>query len=110
MVVAINECVLPIISYSFGVINWLEGELKQMDIDIRKMLHLYKIIQIKSDVDRLYGQRHSGGRGLISVWDSFKASIVRISHVINKTDSEVINACCKLDKEKLYSIGGKATK
>ena len=110
MVVAINECVLPIISYAFGVTNWLEGELKQMDIDIRKMLHLYKIIQIKTDVDRLYGQRHNGGRGLISVWDSYKSSMVRISHVINEADSEVLNACCKLDMGKLFSLGGKAKK
>ena len=47
MVLAINECVLPVISYSFGIINWLEGELKKIDTDIRKMLHLYKMIQIK---------------------------------------------------------------
>ena len=55
MVVAINECVLPIVSYSFGVINWREAELKQIDIDSRKLLHMYKVIQIKNDTDRLYG-------------------------------------------------------
>ena len=67
MVVAINECVLPIVTYSYGIINWREAELKQIDINFRKLLHLYKVIQIKNDTDRLYGPRSSGGRGLISV-------------------------------------------
>ena len=44
---AINECILPIISYTFGVVNWLEGELKQLDINIRKMLHMYNAMLIK---------------------------------------------------------------
>ena len=110
MMVAINECVTPIISYSFGIINWLEGELKQVDVDIRKMLHLYKVIQIKSDVDRLYGQRHTGGRGLISIWDTYKTSMIRIAHAISKSESEILNVCCKLDSKKLYSIGNKAQK
>ena len=110
MVFAINECVLPVISYSFGIINWLEGELKKIDTDIRKMLHLYKMIQIKNDVDRLYGARQKGGRGLISVWDSYKTSIIRISYVISETDDEVLKVCSKLDQEKLFSVGGKAKK
>ena len=110
MVLAINECVLPVITYSFGIINWLEGELKQVDTDIRKMLHLYKVIQIKNDVDRLYGERNKGGRGLISIWDSFKASIIRIAHVMKNSDDEVLNLCYKLDQEKLFSVGVKADK
>ena len=110
MVLAINECVLPIISYSFGIINWLEGELKQFDTDIRKMLHLYKMIQIKNDVDRLYSMRQKGGRGMLSVWDSYKSSVIRIAHVIKETDDEVLNLCGKLDQEKLFSIVAKSKK
>ena len=100
---AINECILPIISYSFGVVNWLEAELKQLDVNIRKMLHMYKAMHIKNDVDRLYGPRVGGGRGLISVWDSFKADIVRISHVMEHSSCEVLTACYNLDQEKLHS-------
>ena len=110
MVVAINECVLPIVSYSFGIVNWLEGELKQFDINIRKLLHLYKVIQIKNNVDRLYGPRNAGGRGLISVWDSFKTNTIRIAHYINNTENETVKICCSLDKEKLFSINEKAKK
>ena len=110
MVVAINECVLPIVTYSYGIINWREAELKQIDINIRKLLHLYKVIQIKNDTDRLYGPRSSGGRGLISVWDSFKTNTVRIAHYINSVENETLRICCRLDREKLFSIGEKAKK
>ena len=64
---AINESILPLITYSFGIVNWNEDELKGIDIQIRKMLNMYKAFEIKSDVDRLYLPRESGGRGLISV-------------------------------------------
>ena len=108
--VAINECILPIISYSFGVIDWLEGELKQLDIDIRKMLHMYHAMHIKNDVDRLYGPRLGGGRGLISVWDSFKSDTIRISYAMEHSSCEILNACYRLDQEKLFSTVKRARK
>ena len=61
-------------------------------------------------MDRLYGVRQKGGRGLISVWDSYKSSVIRIAHVIKEKDDEVLNLCHKLDREKLFSIGAKAEK
>ena len=110
MIVAINECILPIITYSFGVVNWTEGNLKELDVNIRKMLHMYKMFQIKNDVDRLYGARSKGGRGLISIWDAFKSSLVRISHAIENSESDILQICCKLDKKKLYSNVKRAKK
>ena len=98
------------ISYSFGVINWSENELKNIDINIRKMLYMYKMLQIKNDIDRLYVPRDKGGRGLLSVWDSFKANTIRIAHVINTSDSDILKMCSKLDHAKLYSITKRAEK
>ena len=79
---AINECVLPIITYLFGIVNWREKELKDYDIKIRKMLNMCRVFELKSDVDRLYLPRQKGGRGLMSVWDTFQASTLRIRPVI----------------------------
>ena len=61
-------------------------------------------------MDRLYGPRSAGGRGLISVWDSFKTNTIRIAHYLNSAENETLKMCCQLDKEKLFSIGGKAKK
>ena len=46
---AINECVVPVVSYSFGVVDWLENDVKEIDIKIRKMLHMYRAFEKKSD-------------------------------------------------------------
>ena len=107
---AINECVLPKITYSFGIINWLENDLKQLDINIRKMLHMYKMFQVKNDVDRLYGPRKAGGRGLLSIWDAFKSSTTRIAHAIQYSESEIMQICYKADKAELFSNISRAQK
>ena len=110
LIVAINECILPIISYSFGVLNWLESELKNLDIGVRKMMHMYKAFQIKSDVDRLYASRACGGRGLTSVWDSFKSSMCRISHVMANSSNTMLSHCCRIDRRGLFSVLKRAEK
>ena len=108
MITAINECVLPIITYSFGVVKWLEGDLKEFDVNVRKMLHMYKVFQMKNDVDRLYGARLKGGRGLISAWDAFRSSIIRILHTIENSDNDILQICCKSLSQKA-SIKNKLT-
>ena len=110
IIMAINECVLPIISYSFGVLNWLESDLKACDIQIRKLLHMHKMFELKNDVDRLYVSRKLGGRGLISVWDSFRSSVSRISHVLCNADNELLAECLAVDKMSLFSNVKRAEK
>ena len=110
MFLAINECVLPAISYSFGIINWPESELKDLDVRIRKLLNMYKMLEIKSDVDRLYVPRVSGGRGLQSVWDLYQTSVCRIDHVLAKSESELMKACSEIDKLSIFSIQKRSDK
>ena len=100
---AINESILPLISYSFGVVNWNEDELKGYDTKIRKMLNMYRVFELKSDVDRLYLPREKGGRGLISVWDSFQSSTSRIAHALINTDNQILQQCIDIEKKSLYS-------
>ena len=107
---AINECMLPVITYSFGVVNWLEGEIKDLDVKIRKMLNMNRVFELKSDVDRLYTPRKAGGRGLQSVWDAFRAALCRISHVLSKSNCILLGMCARADKKCLFSIQKKAEK
>ena len=103
LITAINEVVTPVVSYSFGVLNWLESELKAFDIQIRKMLNMYKMLELKSDIDRLYVPRKLGGRGLISIWDSFKSNICRISYVLRNSDNELLALCDSVDRKSVFS-------
>ena len=103
LIVAINECVLPVVTYSFGILNWLESELKGFDVQVRKLLNIYQMFSLHSDVDRLYTSRKLGGRGLISVWDAFKSSICRVAHMMRNLESEILAACCAVDQKSLFS-------
>ena len=107
---AVNEIVMPVISYSFGVVDWLEGELKDMDVKIRKLLNMHGMMVATSDVDRIYTRRASGGRGLQSVWDSFQACICRLAHYICQSESEVMKICADVDSKALFSITKRAAK
>jgi len=56
---------VPVLSYSFGIINWRIEEIKKIDRITRKMLTIYKMHHPKADIDRLYAKRKGGGRGLV---------------------------------------------
>ena len=61
---AINTLAVPVLLYSFPVINWTAGEIKRLDTETRKMLTCHRTHHPKADVDRLYLKRSDGGRGL----------------------------------------------
>ena len=100
---AINESVLPLISYSFGIVNWTEEELKGHDTHIRKMLHMYRVFQLKSDIDRLYMPRERGGRGLMSIWDTFQSTTCRIAHALTNTQNPMLKQCITTEQKCLFS-------
>ena len=91
-------------TYTYGIINWTEEEVENIDIHVRKMLNLYKMFQFRSDVDRLYTPRAMGGRGLMSAWDSFQCTAVRLAHYLENAGDEHIKKCAQFDKTTLYSI------
>ena len=95
---AINESILPLITYSFGVVHWNENELKGLDVQIRKMLNMYRVHELLSDVDRLYLPRETGGRGLLSIWDSFQSSTSRIAHSFLNTDNVILEQCIPIEQ------------
>ena len=55
-ITAIGTLAVPVLRYSFGIINWRIEEIKQTDRKTRK----YKIHHPKADVDRLYVKRKEG--------------------------------------------------
>ena len=110
IMIAIGEYAIPVISYTFGIINWTEDEIKNADLSIRKSLNMYKMFELKSDIDRLYIPRSMGGRGLQSVWDGFKCANVRIAHYINGDNDPHMEVCAEFDRNNLFSIVKRAEK
>jgi hypothetical protein len=53
------------------------------------MLTMYKMHQLKADIDRLYVKRKEGGRGLVQLEAAYKAEIINIAECLNKNYKEV---------------------
>jgi len=49
-ITAIGALAVPVLRYSFGIINWRIEEIKQIDKKTRKMLTMYKMHQRKADI------------------------------------------------------------
>lgn len=45
---------VPVVQYSFGIIDWKISKLKTIDTKIRKLLNMHKILHPKADVELLY--------------------------------------------------------
>jgi hypothetical protein len=82
-ITAIGALAVPILRYSFGIINWRMEEIKQIDGKTREMLTMYKMHHPKADIDRLYVKRKEGGRGLVQVEAAYKAAIINIAEYLN---------------------------
>ena len=73
---AINTLAIPVVTYSFNVINWNLRELKKIDTKIRNQLTCNRMNHPKSDIDRIYVPRSKGGRGMIQLELSYKTSTI----------------------------------
>ena len=102
---AINSLALPVVTYSFTIINWSLTEIKKFDIKIRKHLTMRRMYHPKSDVNRLYLPRKEGGRGLVQLELSFKTLITGMDTYLNNINdwmlkliksTSKINACILL--------------
>ena len=72
-----NIFAIPILTPTFGILEWTKQELEDLDIKTRKILTCASL-HINSDRDRLYCYRKYGGRGLNSTSDTYVARIVTL--------------------------------
>ncbi|KAI5738482.1 hypothetical protein M8J77_007684 [Diaphorina citri] len=49
---ALNTLAVPVLQYSFGIIDWRLDEIRQFDYDTRKFLTMYGMFHPRSDVHR----------------------------------------------------------
>ena len=60
---AINTLAIPVVTYSFNIINWTISDTKNIDVKIRKLMTCNRMHHPKADVDRLHIPRKEGGGG-----------------------------------------------
>jgi hypothetical protein len=64
---AIESLAVPVPTYSFGIVNWRQEEMQNLDRKTRKLLTIHGQHHPKADVDRLYVPRKQAGRGLMQL-------------------------------------------
>ena len=110
-IAAINTLAIPVVTYSFGIIDWKLNEIQALDITTRKFMHMNKMHATKADVDRIYLPCQEGGRGLTSLEREYKATMIGLSVYINEKRDKQIRALRKHQENKaLHSVTKEATK
>ncbi|CAH3029105.1 unnamed protein product [Porites evermanni] len=108
---AINSLAVPVVQYSFGIINWKISELKKIDTKTRKLLNMHKMLHPKADVERLYIPRKDGGRGLIDVETAFKTAAIVLDHYLKHKEGQYPKQVLEHERSKAKnSISKNATK
>ena len=80
---AYNSFAIPVLTPTFGILEWTKDEVHQLDIKTRKILTNTGNFHRNSSVDKLYTPRDKGGRGLSSVFDVFLARIISLARHID---------------------------
>ena len=104
--IAHNIFAIPVVTPTFGILNWTKEELEQIDIKTRKLLTSSGSFHRNSDVDRLYTERSKGGRGLNSLVDTFIARIVSISQHLKEhaSSNQFLAAVLKREEKSLIRV------
>ena len=85
-IIAINSLAVPVVQYSYNILNWKMSEIKRMDTKTRKLLTMHNMHHPKADKDRIYLPRCDGGRGLIQLELAFKTTTISLSRYLATTE------------------------
>ena len=85
-IAAINTIAVPVILYSYGVIDWKLDEIQDLDRMTRKQLCMNLMLAKKADVDRLYLPCQEGGRSLMNLEKEYKATMIGLEMCMTKKD------------------------
>ena len=87
---AIGSLAIPVLRYSFGIINWHQEELQKLDQKTRKLLTIHGQHHTKVDVDRLYVPRKQGRRVLIQLEAAHAVEITRLLEYVDRKEDPLI--------------------
>ena len=102
---AINTLAVPVVQYSFNIVNWNLADLNRLDTKARKLLTSNKMHHPKADVDRLYLQRSSGGSGMIELETCYKTTTIGMQRYLTVSNDWRIQLVRQHEEnKKLHSI------
>lgn len=94
---AINTWAIPIITYTFGVIEWTQTDLERIDRKIRTDMTKNRIHHPNASVVRLYIPRKHGGRGLLNLETLWKNQIINLTKYFKDKQTPLLKTICLID-------------
>ena len=87
---AIGSLAVPVLRYSFGIVNWHREELQKLDRKTRKLLTIHGQHHPKADVDRLYVPSKQGGRGLMHLEAAHTVETTKLAEYVDRKEDPLI--------------------
>ena len=90
---ATGSLAVPVLRYSFGIVNWHQEELQKLDRKTRELLTIHVQHYPKADVDHLYVPRKQGGRGLIQLEAAHAVEITKLVEYVDRKENPSNTVC-----------------
>ena len=104
-IAAINTLAVPVVLYSYGIIDWKLNEIQDLDKMTRKQLCMNRMLAKKADVDRIYLQCQEGRRSLMNLEKEYKTTMVGLHmYMMNKEDPQIQAVLRHQTAKALHSI------
>jgi hypothetical protein len=85
---ATGSLAVPVLRYSFGIINWHREEIYKLD---RKMENLiYGQHHLRADIDHLYIPRKGGGQGLTQINAAYMIETTKLAEYIYGSEDPLL--------------------
>ena len=104
-IAAINTLAVPVVLYSYGIIDWKLNEIQDLDKMTRKQPCMNRMLAKKADVDGIYLPCQEGGRSLMNLEKEYKATMVGLhKYMMNKEDPQIQAVLRHQTAKALHSI------
>ena len=87
---AIGSLAVPVLIYSFGIVNWHQEELQKLDRKTRKLLTINGQHHPNADVNHLYVPRKQEGRGLMQLEAAHAVEITELMEYVGRKEDPLI--------------------
>jgi len=87
---ATGSLAVPVLRYTFGIVNCHQEELQNLDRKSRKLLTIHGQHHPKADVDRLYVPRKQKGRGLMHLEAAHAVEITKLLEYVDRKEDPLI--------------------
>ncbi|XP_063967036.1 uncharacterized protein LOC135156948 [Lytechinus pictus] len=107
---AINTLAIPVLRYSFGIVNWRLADICGLDVMTRKQLTMHRLHHPKAAIERLYLPRDLGGRGLQQIEMVWNMEATNLANYLSNPPDILTSISLDYDKcQAIYSINKQAS-